>query len=80
MESKIKWKKWKDHPEYGDYLVAIRQKYPWEENWEEFVEPACYDINEDRWIFENDWNEGQEYEYVGIVNLDDIPFPSGEML
>ena len=70
----VKWRKWEDDPEYGSYLVAILQKYDWEKEWEKIIEPAFYDV--DGWTFETDWNEGQSYKYVGMVNTDDIPFPN----
>ena len=35
-------------------------------------ELISFDTLVDLWIWENDWNEGQEYDIVGYYNIDDI--------
>ena len=52
-------------PETGDrYIVLIKQKYPWEKEWEFNVDVACYTFDDgyidNCWDTFVDWLEGQE--------------------
>lgn len=53
------------------YIVEIRLKHKWETEFRTIREYVSF--VDDHYEFEHDWNEGQEYEYVGIVALYDIP-------
>ena len=49
-------------PEYGvDCLVTVKQKYPWQTDWEYFVDLGWRgDYIDGAWDTTNDWDEGQE--------------------
>ena len=53
------------------YIVEIRLKHKWETEFSTIREYVSF--VDDHYEFDHDWNEGQEYEFIGIVALYDIP-------
>ena len=59
-------------PEIGDiYIVTGKQKYPWEKEWNYFVDVASNygDYIDDYWDTFNDWIEGQETHIIAWMPL-----------
>lgn len=65
-------------PETGDrYIVLIKQKYPWEKEWEFNVDVACYTFDDgyidNCWDTFVDWLEGQETHVTHWMPLPEPP-------
>lgn len=77
--SEIKWISCKEKlPEIGnDYLVTVKQKYDWENEWEYNTDIASSHGSyiDDFWDTFNDWIEGQE---VHITHWAELPSPVKE--
>lgn len=56
-----------------DYLVRIRLKYDHEKEWHEINELLLFDPEiPDMYGWYNDWNEGESFQIVGYIALNDI--------
>ncbi len=60
-----------------DYIVAIKMKYQFEEEWEYCVDVATYDLSgcgyiDGAWNTFNDWYEGQE---IHVIAWQPLPKP-----
>ena len=54
----------------GSFLVYLRYKYDFEEEWDYSIECASYDCCRDTVCWLNDWYEGQQnVEYLAISKL-----------
>lgn len=58
--------------DYGcTYIVYIKYKYEWEDDYTLSYEVMSYDLEHVTWF--NDWWEGQDnIIVVGIINIDDL--------
>lgn len=58
-----------------DYIVKLRYKYSWEDDWNysnEILE-CTFDLN---YIWNNDWNEGyDDVEVLGYIAVADVEVP-----
>lgn len=65
----------KDKEIRDDYIVSLRYKYSWEDDWNysnEFLE-----YYEEDYIWLNDWDEGyDEVEVLGYVSIADVEVPN----
>lgn len=61
----------------ADYLVTIKQKYPWENEWEYYTDKATYGGSyiDGLWDTEYNWIEGQE---THITHWMPLPEPQKE--
>jgi hypothetical protein len=59
----------------ADYLVTIKQKYPWETEWEYYTDKATYGGSyiDGLWDTEYDWIEGQETHVTHWMPLPEPP-------
>ncbi len=78
MKQEITWVSCEERlPEVGDsYLVFIKQKYDYENEWEYHVDVAMNygSYIDDYWDTFNDWIEGQE---THITHWAELPYPKG---
>jgi hypothetical protein len=59
-----------ENDDWGCFLVYLRYKYDFEEEWDYFVECASYDCCTETVFWLNDWYEGQQnVEYLAISKL-----------
>jgi len=58
---------------YDDFLVRLKYKYDWEEQYDYSNVMLCADGQGD-WYWSWDWNEGQtDVTVIGYVAIEDIP-------
>ena len=60
-------------PEFGTYIVTVKQKYEFEQEWNYYTDVASY-VSDDGYIDEhwdtfNDWIEGQETHVISWMPL-----------
>lgn len=63
------------------YLIALKEKYPYEENWRHHVDIAKLEFEgcgylDGRWDTYNDWDEGQE---IHVTHWMPLPEPPKEV-
>ena len=72
MKLEEMFEKLENHNIYTDYLVRIKYKYDWEEEYEAHNE--ILEAYNGKFVWLNDWNEGQtDVEVLGFVAIEDIP-------
>ena len=58
------------------YLVHLRERYSWDKNWTEYNVLLEWDCDMCGYIWDWDFNEGQEFvEVLGFIDLDDVRVP-----
>ena len=59
-----------ENDDYGSFLVYLRYRYDFEEEWDYSVECALYDCCTETVFWLNDWFEGQQHvEYLAISKV-----------
>lgn len=63
----------------GDYLIIIKAKNPVTENWDQNLEilshywgDAHHFEDDEYFEWSNDWDEGQPYEYIGFIDINQL--------
>lgn len=65
-----------DREPRNDYIVRLRQRYDWQEDWEYFNILLEYNGNNDEYIWSWDYNEGQQHvEVLGYICIDEVDVP-----
>ena len=64
-----------DDMPYDDYIVRIKLKYAWEEDYH-YINTLYLLDDEFQYCWNDDWNEGQEcVEVLGIIAVDTVNVP-----
>lgn len=68
--------KFLENKEIEDYIVKLRYKYSWEDDWNYSNEILEWDPDLEYYKWCNDWNEGyDEVEVLGYISVADMDIP-----
>lgn len=58
------------------YLVHLRERYSWDKDWTEYNVLLAWDWDMCGYVWDWDFNEGQEFvEVLGFIDTDEIKVP-----